>query len=62
MHANGHEKCTAYMIHLYEVQEEVRLCSGDGGKEVVIWGVRVVFFKKYLTTWLCWILVAACGI
>lgn len=38
MDAAGHEKCTSYMTHLCEVQEEVKLCYGDGGKTAVTEG------------------------
>ena len=38
MDAAGHEKCTSYMIHLCEVQEEVKLCYGDRGKTAVTGG------------------------
>ena len=44
MHTNGHEKCTAYMIHLYEVQEEVKQCSGNGGNQWLSGGESGIFF------------------
>lgn len=46
MHANGHEKCKAYMIHLYEVQEEVKQCSGNGGNQWLSGGESGIFLKN----------------
>ena len=44
MHTNGHEKCTVYMIHLYDVQEEVKQCSGNGGNQWLSGGESGIFF------------------
>ena len=49
-----------FRLKLKKVGKTTRLFRYDLNQ--IPYNMRVVFFKKYLTTWLCWILVAACGI